>query len=78
MQNKSPMVSNKELDAVQARWKEEARLPPQKPQATKRFDLKIKNEQVAQEMSSGVFLKTFIGHEKFFSTIPVTQLRIST
>jgi hypothetical protein len=67
-----------ELDAVQARWQEEARLAPQKPPATRRIDLEQINREVAQEMSSRnfVLLKTFIGLEKSSSTIPITQLTI--
>ena len=67
-----------ELDAAQARWQEEAWLPPQKPQATKRIEMT--NRDVSQEMSSEnfLFLKTFVGNKKFFSTIPIIQLKIGT
>jgi hypothetical protein len=67
-----------EICAVQARWQAEACLPPQKPQATKRIDLESTNQAVAQRMSSPdfIFLKTYVGHEKYFSTTPITQLRV--
>lgn len=69
-----------ELESVEARWQEEARLSPQKPQATKRIDLEITNRDVSQEMSSEnfKFLKTFVGNNKSFSTIPIKQLKIGT
>ncbi|KIM83617.1 hypothetical protein PILCRDRAFT_431027 [Piloderma croceum F 1598] len=66
-----------ELDTAEARWREEARLPPQKPRATKRIDLEMINRDVSQEMSSEkfMFLKTFVGNKKSFSTIPISQLK---
>jgi hypothetical protein len=43
-------------------------------------DLESTNLAIAQEMSSTKFvsLKTFIGQEKKFSTIPISQLKIGT
>jgi hypothetical protein len=69
-----------ELEAVEARWQKEARLSPQKPQATKRINLEIINRDISQEMSSEkfMFLKTFVGNNKSFSTIPIMQLKIGT
>jgi hypothetical protein len=69
-----------ELAAAEARWQEEARLPPQKPLLAKRIDRESTNLAIAQEMSSTKFvsLKTFIGQEKKFSTIPISQLKIGT
>jgi len=66
-----------ELDTVKARLEDEARLPPQKPPATRRADLERINADVAQEMSSDQFclLRTYIGQKKSFSTTPMTQLR---
>lgn len=66
------------LEAVEARWQAEARLPPEKPLATKRHDLERINWSLAQKMSSKNFgiLNTIVGHEKTFSTIPITELGV--
>lgn len=78
LMNSQPDVKN-ELDMAEARWKQEAQLIPRKPLPTRRADLDRFNRHVLKEMTGPgpekhLILKTFVGHEKYYSTTPITQL----
>jgi hypothetical protein len=69
------------INEARAQWEAEARLPPQKPYLSQRYELEAENREVEKEMikftRDGALLQTFLGQDQSFSTTPIERLEKS-